>query len=343
MTEIRSERLTACPLCGDRRSRQVCTGRDRQFASGGEAFAYSRCRRCDVVYQSRRPTEERIAAFYPDNYGPYQTAPIAARTDAGSPPQPPHFALRSFVRARAKRWLLHIAGRLNSAVARRYPDALPALLDRIYSPPHPGANLLDFGCGSPDFLDRARARGWNTLGADFAEPVVRAVRQAGHAALVCSPEMWEAIPDGSIDVVRMNHVIEHLYHPRETMARLRTKLRPGGRLHLATPNAKSLTFRLFGSRWFSLDCPRHIVLFSPGAVGRLLQRAGFARTTCYQEVLTKDLARSVGYLLQDCGRLDIAGVHAMMNRPALAACLFAPSRLSAMRGLSDRFHAVAVA
>jgi SAM-dependent methyltransferase len=233
--------------------------------------------------------------------------------------------------------------RFNAALARRYPDPLPAALDRFYSPQRPGMLLFDFGCGSEAFLNHARARGWDTLGADFAPGAVEAARRAGHRALAVGPGLWGQIPDGSVDAVRMNHVVEHLYRPHEVLAALRRALRPGGRLHLATPNAACLTFRLLRQRWFSLDCPRHIVLYSPATIRAALARAGFARVAVYQEVLTKDMARSLGYVLQDLGRLDGAGVTGLADRPGLAALLFATARVAALTGVADRLHVIAEA
>jgi predicted SAM-dependent methyltransferase len=153
--------------------------------------------------------------------------------------------------------------------------------------------------------------------------------------------MWDAIPDVSVDLVRLNHVIEHLYAPRETLTQLRRKLRPGGRLHLATPNATSVTFRLLRRHWFSLECPRHIVIYTPQSTRRLLRMVGFGRVECFQEVLTKDVARSLGLLLEHRGWLDISAAVNMMHRRGLAELLFAPARLAALAGAADRFHAVA--
>jgi predicted SAM-dependent methyltransferase len=153
--------------------------------------------------------------------------------------------------------------------------------------------------------------------------------------------MWEAIPDGSLDFVRMNHVIEHLYKPQETLGRLRRKLRPGGRLHLATPNAASLAFRLLRQRWYPLECPRHIVLYTARVARRLLLEVGFSEVETHQEVLTKDTARSIGYFFHDLGRLDTAGALGFMHRAGLAEVLFAPARIAALTGRSDRFHAIA--
>jgi hypothetical protein len=52
-------------------------------------------------------------------------------------------------------------------------------------------------------------------------------------------------------------------------------LRPGGRLVALTPNVDAWSHRRFGSRWFSLEPPRHLVLLSAPALRRAAERAGF--------------------------------------------------------------------
>jgi 2-polyprenyl-3-methyl-5-hydroxy-6-metoxy-1,4-benzoquinol methylase len=336
----RTERVVACPLCGGRRLSQVCRARERLYNLGRQTFAYARCGGCGVVVQSVRPVEADVAAFYPSQYVPYQANPVV-RADAASSSRGPHLPLHPGFRRRVTAAAVKAVEKLNIALSRRYPDPLPGVLETLYKPPRPGQVLLDFGCGSMAFLDRARGLGWETIGVDFLPDIVDSVRRAGHRALLLNESMWDAISDASIDLIRMNHVIEHLYAPQETIARLRQKLRPGGRLHLATPNAASMTFRLLRRHWFSLECPRHILLFTPRSVRRLLTAAGFGRVECHQEVLTKDVARSLGLLLEAQGWLDIPAVHEMMNCRGLATLLFAPARLAALAGAADRFHVVA--
>src|SRR5205823_6586139 len=191
--DIRTERLIACPLCGGRRRRSICHARDRQHATSSRMFRYSRCGGCGVVYQSHRPTEAEIAACYPSDYGPFQ-APNA------NAPNLHEKTIATNKRQRWRGWAVAMSERFNRTLIRRYPDPLPAVLESFYTPPRSGATVLDFGCGSPDFLDRARARGWNTIGADFIRPVVESVRQVGHRAFFCDDSLWDAIPDGSLDL-----------------------------------------------------------------------------------------------------------------------------------------------
>jgi hypothetical protein len=125
------------------------------------------------------------------------------------------------------------------------------------------------------------------------------------------------------------------------MKQLRRIMRPGGRLHAATPNGKSATFRILRRYWFPLECPRHIVLYSPRSLRRLCLNAGFDSAVTYNEVLTKDTARSLGYLLRRYGWLDDSAALEMMHRPVLASVLFSPARIAALCGRADRFHIIA--
>ena len=52
-------------------------------------------------------------------------------------------------------------------------------------------------------------------------------------------------------------------------------LKPGGRLWISMPNLSSQGFRLFGRHWRGLEVPRHLCLYDPPAVGRLLEACGF--------------------------------------------------------------------
>jgi hypothetical protein len=90
----------------------------------------------------------------------------------------------------------------------------------------------------------------------------------------------------------MSHVIEHLYHPAETFAQIRRVLRPGGILHIATPNPSGYSAQTFGSNWFGLDCPRHIILYTPETLARQVECAGFKTTEIIPLPVIKDAVRS---------------------------------------------------
>ena len=316
---VEHEVLTACPLCHGARWQRWRTGYDRSHLISRQRFEYARCRSCAVVFEQVRPPEHEAERFYPTTYyGP--RAPAEARR------------LTRVARGLA---------RVNRSVARRLPDPLPTRLGAAYVPPRRGAVLLDYGCGSSTFLDGARERGWATVGADISDDVLSGVRAKGHLSLAASLEGLEELGDRSLALVRLNHVIEHLYRPKEVLSLLARKLELGGVLHVATPNPDSWGGRIFHSCWLGLDCPRHVLLYPPPTLGRLLHELGFTRVEMYHEVLTKDLARSIGHLLYAVGALPHSRILSMADRQWLELALAVPARLAAYRGASDRFHCFA--
>jgi len=90
----------------------------------------------------------------------------------------------------------------------------------------------------------------------------------------------------------MNHVLEHLYRPLDVLYEVRRVLKPSGVLHIAVPNPEGYSARRYGTDWFALDCPRHIMLFGPMAAQHLLSQAGFATSILVGNPVVKDLIRS---------------------------------------------------
>jgi hypothetical protein len=90
------------------------------------------------------------------------------------------------------------------------------------------------------------------------------------------PEMDDlsAVPDGSVGLAVMIHVLDHMLEPLATLRQLRAKLRPGGRLMIVTHNEQSLLRRAIGLRWPPF-CLQHPELYSPETMQRLLDRAGY--------------------------------------------------------------------
>jgi SAM-dependent methyltransferase len=88
----------------------------------------------------------------------------------------------------------------------------------------------------------------------------------------------EPYPADAFDAVTLCHAIEHLPDPARALGAVHRMLRPGGRLAILTPNARSLGHRWFRSSWFALDPPRHVCVFTPAALSRLLAAADFRVT-----------------------------------------------------------------
>ncbi|MGH2900852.1 MAG: class I SAM-dependent methyltransferase [Solirubrobacteraceae bacterium] len=141
--------------------------------------------------------------------------------------------------------------------------------------PHPGATLLDIGCGSGSFVAFARTLGWSARGIDIDPGAVDAGLSAGLPLQVRTIGEEAAANAGTFDAVTMEHVLEHVPDPLAFLRTAGRLLKPGGQLWIATPNVRSAAHLRFGRHWKHLDPPRHVVIFTPQIVDKLLRLAGF--------------------------------------------------------------------
>lgn len=196
---------------------------------------YDVCAGCRSLYQQPMPSLNELAACYPASY-------------------------HSFAKAGKLADLKHRSriNRLSSLVEARSPV------------------VLDFGCGDGSFaLAAARARGWQLWGFEIAERRSKVVQADGRVTIVrgALTDLMAELPP--LDLVTMNHVIEHLPDPQSVLSTLRSRMRPGAALEGQTPASDSLEHRVFGGAWSGYHAPRHTVVFSSAGLSTLLSRAGF--------------------------------------------------------------------
>lgn len=139
-----------------------------------------------------------------------------------------------------------------------------------------GRRLLDLGCSTGAFLSVARDAGWAVSGIEIG------AASAGYAREVLGLDVQRGSmfdldsPSASWDAIALIEVIEHLEHPRRALDRALSLLKPGGALLVTTPNFDSLYRRLFGNRWWVVNCEdEHIVLFNLESLAGMLEDAGF--------------------------------------------------------------------
>ncbi|MFD0934452.1 class I SAM-dependent methyltransferase, partial [Methylobacterium trifolii] len=99
----------------------------------------------------------------------------------------------------------------------------------------PGARVVDFGCGSGEFLAAARARGCEAIGVEPGRDYAAYARKQ-HGVEVLDDAEDGRFPAGHFDVISTHHVLEHLRDPADVMERLARWLKPDGVLYAAVPN-----------------------------------------------------------------------------------------------------------
>lgn len=151
------------------------------------------------------------------------------------------------------------------------------LLRLVHRYARPG-RLLDVGCASGFFLQRAALAGWLVTGVEPSRALVRgaAGRLQGNATLVNDTLQDAALPLDSFDVVTAWDVLEHVGDPVAFLRRCRALLRPGGHLFVKTPDIGSVVARAFGRRW-PLLLAEHVFYFTSTSLRIAGDRAGLSR------------------------------------------------------------------
>jgi ubiquinone/menaquinone biosynthesis C-methylase UbiE len=103
----------------------------------------------------------------------------------------------------------------------------------------PGQKAVDLGCGNGFLVGLARAQGVETFGFDISRQHVSIARDlSGVDAFLRANVERLPVRSDSVDLVFVQHVIEHLRNPARAVVEWRRVLKPAGRLIVLTPNAR---------------------------------------------------------------------------------------------------------
>jgi 2-polyprenyl-3-methyl-5-hydroxy-6-metoxy-1,4-benzoquinol methylase len=247
-----------CPSCAAPLAGQVLLrGHDRLMAGPGE-FAVLRCASCGLASTQPRIGAEQFADYYPAGYHAGAGAGHHAGAGRGDLPD-----------ARTR-----IVERLRLAAILRLGPYRP--LSR-----RPPGRMLDVGCGNGELARAFARRGWRVAGVEPARAAAERARAGGVEV------HWGTLEDApwhraSFDAVVFNHSLEHLPDPVGSLRQAAGLLHEGGVVAVAVPNFACWQRRVFGSRWFGLDLPRHLQHLDASTLAALLSSAGLrpvGRTT----------------------------------------------------------------
>lgn len=134
--------------------------------------------------------------------------------------------------------------------------------------------LLDVGCALGDFVDVARESGWGAEGVEISAFAAAEGRRRGLRIYTGVLEDLR-LPGGRYDAITLYDVIEHLTDPVRTLHEVWRLLRPGGIVHIVTPNVGGIQARALGPAWYHYKPDEHLFYFSPDTIRIALKRAWF--------------------------------------------------------------------
>jgi SAM-dependent methyltransferase len=143
-------------------------------------------------------------------------------------------------------------------------------------PPAHSATVLDFGCGDGWYLQELASQGHAVVGFESdPDHAGRLSRDLG--VPVCSSlEELTARHAGTIDMLTMHFVLEHIADPAAVFQMAALLLKPHGQWYFVIPSLDSLEWRLFRQAWHGFDVPRHVSYLSEANVRSLADSVGLA-------------------------------------------------------------------
>ena len=239
----------SCPVCQSAASKLLWCASDRLFHTTNQRFVLCECRNCGVIFLSRAPQEAELEAYYPRGYW-WQTAELRRRDDFW------HGLLEIY----------------RQAMVYGHVRRIKRLARKVRA--H-GARFLDVGCGDSLVLARCPELPLVRVGLDSSFDALAAAQRRGGLGLVQGSLKRMPFPDGSLNVITLFHVLEHVAEPIPCLQEIRRVLAVGGWLTVQVPNVTSFQRKLFGRRWAGFDVPRHLVNYSSKNLRMLLEQNGF--------------------------------------------------------------------
>ncbi len=239
----------ACISCGETNQEPYFEAYDRIF--GGGPYRYVRCARCGLIYQNPRIKPGYIGDYYP------------ARSYTWKEFKGEKSLVKRLINRLEKFYIFHL-----------YKKDKKRVTDFCKSIRLAPRRVLDLGCATGERLYLYRQDGCETIGVEMSEEVLRAKELYGVTVINSSVEDFLKNKGEKFDVITGYHILEHFHDPVSILHDVKDFLSDEGVLALEVPNADSFQFKIFKGRWHSSEAPRHLYVFSPKTLGRVLDDAG---------------------------------------------------------------------
>ncbi len=233
------EVLLNCPACGGKNVSKFIDCKD--FTVSKEVFSIMLCGDCKLKFTSPRPAEADIAPYYQsEEY-------ISHSGKATGFISRMYLIIRSYTLIKKVQMILRLVGKNKS--------------------------VLDYGAGTGDFLNALKGAGFMVAGVEPSAQAREHARQTHKIELSSNIETLSAEP-GTLNVITMWHVLEHVHRLDETLEALKNLLMPNGVMLVAVPNADSYDAAVYKEYWAAYDVPRHLYHFNQPSMTMLLEKHG---------------------------------------------------------------------
>ena len=234
---------TTCPVCSSKEINPLLTVPD--YSVSKEDFVIWQCNQCTLRFTQDVPDEESIGVYYQsDNYISH------TNTDKGLINKV-YKKARTFTLLQKQKLITKITGLKKG-------------------------KLLDMGAGTGAFLHTMQQAGWEVTGIEPDETARRIAKKTNGIDL--KDNSFFNHLRSSFDVITLWHVLEHVHTLHDYVEKLKSLLKPNGKLFIAVPNYKALDASLYNLYWAAYDVPRHLYHFTPQSINVLMELHGLKVT-----------------------------------------------------------------
>lgn len=228
--------ITRCPVCQQTDFESYLTCEDH--LTSHETFTLQKCRHCALIFTNPRPDAADLERYYHSEHYISHTSKSTGPLD-----------------------LLYL-------IARRFTLRWKVRQILRFTKPQ---TLLDFGCGTGEFLVNCSQHGFSIQG---LEPAAVARQKAAEQTGITIAASLHEVPLKQFDVITLWHVLEHVPNLGETIDQLASSLKPDGKLFIAVPNPGSPDAAFYREHWAAYDVPRHLWHFTKQTMEHLLEASG---------------------------------------------------------------------
>jgi len=243
--------IKECEICGGKDFKFLFEGGDKLIGTPGN-FTLMKCNNCGIEFLNPQPNNQELKKYYDsDKY--YSLKKI----DKGSFKTKFKIFLYKLYFTKNYNYLfkllfLPIKFMIRSTVIKK------------------NKRILDIGAGAGQFLYEMGTLGLRTFGVepgDFDKSEDLNIKNTNLINAKYSKNHF--------DVITMNHVMEHLSDPTDTIKEIYKILKKQGKLIIGVPNTRSLANKLFNKNWLAYDIPRHLFNYSDTLMINFLKKNKF--------------------------------------------------------------------
>jgi 2-polyprenyl-3-methyl-5-hydroxy-6-metoxy-1,4-benzoquinol methylase len=233
--------LPTCPICSSSNLQPFLTLQDHSISK--EQFTIQRCTSCDFKFTNPRPDAKSIGRYYQsEDYISHTNSKKGVFNQL-------YQVVRNYTIHQKTKWMREIVG---------FRDK----------------TLLDYGCGTGEFLNQLKKEGWRVNGIE-ADDAAKNLALKNYGLNVMFPVELKSIPDDMYSIVTLWHVLEHIHELNETIEQFKRILHSKGNLVIAVPNSQSKDAEIYKEHWAAYDVPRHLYHFTEKTIKMLFEKHGF--------------------------------------------------------------------